>query len=168
MTSKLIAANVKWPAGRPTRLANSRQYALLRDDDEAVRRLNAELTYCGYHVHTATDGAVAWETMSHRDYDLLSTDNHMPKVIVVELLKKIHSVGLALPVIIATGTLPKSEFTRAPWLQPAALLLKPYSPTEFLGTSKEGLRATTSAQQETPPPPNWLNHLADRFQDERL
>jgi hypothetical protein len=45
------------------------------------------------------------------------------------------------PVIMATGAFP-SEFSRSPWLQPAAVLLKPYSFKDLLGTVKNVLLAT--------------------------
>ena len=51
---------------------------------------------------------------------------------------------MALPVIMATGTLPKEEFTRYPWLQPAATLLKPYTGEEMLRTVKKVLREADS------------------------
>jgi len=73
------------------------------------------------------------------------TDNNMPRLTGIELLKKLCAARMALPVIMATGTLPKEEFTRYPWLQPAATLLKPYTVEELLGTVKEVLRATVSA-----------------------
>ena len=95
----------------------------------------------GYHVDAAEDGAVAWDTLQVNSYDLLVTDNDMPKMSGVELIKKLHAARVALPVILATGSLPKEEFTRHPWLQPAATLLKPYTAVEFLGTVKNVLRA---------------------------
>ena len=49
----------------------------------------------------------------------------------VELLKKMHAARMGLPTIMATGTVPNGEFTRNPWLQPAATLLK---------TAKSGIR----------------------------
>jgi CheY-like chemotaxis protein len=47
---------------------------------------------------------------------------------------------MVLPVIMATGSLPTEEFTRHPWLQPAATLLKSYSAQEMLRTVKKVLR----------------------------
>jgi len=40
----------------------------------------------------------------------------------------------------ATGELPTEEFTRYPWLQPAAMLLKPYTIEELLGMVRKVLR----------------------------
>jgi len=39
----------------------------------------------------------------------------------------------------ATGTLTKEEFIRQPWLQPAAMLPKPYTAEEMLRTVKKVL-----------------------------
>jgi len=66
-------------------------------------------------------------------------DNDMPKVSGVELLHKLHAAHIALPVIMATGRLPAEEFTQCPWIQPAALLIKPYSFHELLETVRRVL-----------------------------
>jgi len=73
------------------------------------------------------------------------TDHKMPKVTGVELLKKLRAARMDLPVILVTAALPREEFTRQPWLQPAATLLKPYTVEELLGTVKEVLCATGDA-----------------------
>jgi hypothetical protein len=58
------------------------------------------------------------------------------------LIKKLHAARVALPVIMATAGLPHQEFTRQPWLRPAATLLKPYTIAEFLGTVRSVLCGT--------------------------
>jgi len=63
----------------------------------------------------------------------------MPNVSGVELIEKVRAAGMTLPVIMATGEAPEEDFTRNPFLQPAATLLKPYTPVEFLGTVKNVL-----------------------------
>ncbi len=120
-------------------------HILVVEDDIAIRQLNTEvLLRSGYEVDGAEDGAAAWEALSADSYDLMITDNNMPKVSGVELLKKLRSARMALPVIMATGALPKEEFTRYPWLQPAAMLLKPYTIAELLRTVKKVLREAES------------------------
>jgi DNA-binding response OmpR family regulator len=116
------------------------------EDDRDLRQLNARaLIHSGYAVDTAEDGAAGWEALQANRYDLVITDNNMPRLTGIELLKKLCAARMALPVIMATGTLPKEEFTRHPWLQPAATLLKPYTVEALLGTVKNVLRATDSA-----------------------
>ena len=108
---------------------------LVVDDEPMMRHLNTKmLTDAGYHVDAAEDGAVAWNTLQAKSYDLLITDNNMPKVSGVELIEKVRAAGMALPVIMATGSLPQEDLTRTPHLKPAAILVKPYTLAEFLGT----------------------------------
>jgi DNA-binding NtrC family response regulator len=57
----------------------------------------------------------------------------------VELLKKIHDAHMALPVIMITDILPKLEFAEHPWIQPATMLVEPYSSAELLGMVKKAL-----------------------------
>ena len=128
---------------------------LLVDDEPHIRQLNTgALIHSGYHVDAAEDGAAAWEALGADSYDLMITDNNMPRLTGVELLKKLRSARMALPVILATGTLPKEEFIRYPWLQPDATLLKPYTVEELLGTVRTVLRATVSAPGQLEPPPD--------------
>lgn len=117
---------------------------LVADDDVDVRQFNAQmLLRYGYQVDAVEDGAVAWETLQLNNYDLLITDNDMPKVTGVDLLKKLRAARMALPVIMATGKPPDEEFIRDPGLQPAATLLKPYTLDELLGTVGKILQAAS-------------------------
>ena len=132
------------------------QRNLVVEDEGDIRQLSTEvLIHSGYHVDAAADGAAAWQALVADSYDLMITDNNMPKLTGVELLKKLRSARMALPVIMATGTLPKEEFTRHPWLQPAATLLKPYTVEELLEMVKEVLRVTVSAPGQLEPLPDW-------------
>ena len=125
---------------------------LVVEDDADIRRLNAEvLTQCGYQVDAAEDADVAWHALQENSYDLLVMDNEMPMLTGVDLLKKLYAAHLVVPVIMATETLPLDEFTRFPWLLPAAMLTKPYTIDEFLGTVQAVLRATGGAPGQTPP-----------------
>jgi DNA-binding response OmpR family regulator len=143
------------PAAPPARGgSNSPHRILVVDDDISIRQLNtAVLSRSGYHVDAAEDGAVAWDTLQLNRYDLVVTDNHMPKMSGLELLKELRAARLDLPVIMATGTLPMEEFARHTGIQPAAMLLKPYTITELLGAVAEVLRATESARERIQLPP---------------
>ena len=121
---------------------------LVVDDDADIRQVNADvLRRFGYQTETAAAG-VAWEALQANRYDLLITDNNMPKVSGIELVEKVRSARMALPVIMATGALPKEEFTRRPWLQPAATLIKPYTVTELLEAVKQVLRTIDDSARE--------------------
>lgn len=134
------------------------QRILVVEDEPGIRRLNVEIfKQAGYHADSAKDGAVAWEMLQLHSYDLLVTDNNMPKLTGIELLQKLHDAHIALPVIMATGILPKQEEIRHPWLQIHATLLKPYSIEELLATVKNILTtyAANDSGGRVEPPPNW-------------
>ncbi len=115
---------------------------LLVDDDSNLRCLNtAVLTSSGCQVEQAKEGAAAWDALQLNCYDLLITDNNMPKLSGIELLKKLHAANMSLPIIMATGALPQAEFTRSPWLQPTATLLKPFTIDELLEQEKSFARS---------------------------
>ncbi len=108
---------------------------LVADDEKFVRDISTQaLIDSGYHVDAAEDGAAAWESLQIRSYDLLVTDNRMPKVTGMELLQKLKDFGMPIAVIMATGTSPETEFLRRPWLQPTVVLLKPFTPEELVKT----------------------------------
>ena len=117
---------------------------LVVDDDLDLRMLSADvLVRSGYQVDTAEDGAAGWDALQANRYDLLITDNNMPKVSGVELVKKVRSARMTLPVILASGTLPTEELNRNPWLQPVATLVKAFYSGLLLETVTEVLSQPT-------------------------
>jgi len=143
-------------ASTPVRSQTSQpRRILVVEDDEEMRRLNTDvLSRSGYEVDAVEDGAVAWDALEINTYDLVVTDNSMPKVTGVELLKQLRAARMSLPVIMATRTLPMEEFSQQPWLQPAATLVKPYTTEELLAAVKEVLSAVEPPRLESTPPPN--------------
>jgi len=140
-------------AGAPTPSETAPpQHILVVEDEILVRQTNtAMLLRAGYDVDTAEDGAAAWCALNTDSYDLLITDNNMPKVSGVELLKKLRAARMTLPTIMATGTLPEHDFIQHPWLRPAAILLKPYTMAQMLETVKTVLHEANRAAA-TPQP----------------
>ena len=111
------------------------------DDDTDSRQLTVDvLAGSGYDVVTAKDGAAAWKALQINDYDLIVTDNKMPKMTGIEMIEKLRFARMAVPVIMATGILPMHEFERKPWLKPDATLQKPFSNDDLLATVKNVLR----------------------------
>ena len=113
------------------------------DDDISIRQFNVEvLIHSGYAVDVAEDGAVAWHSLQLNNYDLLITDQNMPKVSGVELVRKLRAARMALPVILASGAMPQEELDRHPRLKIEATLHKPYTVSELLTTVQAVLRTT--------------------------
>jgi CheY-like chemotaxis protein len=112
---------------------NSSRRILVVDDDRDSRQFKIDLLISsGYHVEAANDGAAGWEALRTYDYDLVITDNHMPKMTGLELMENLHLSRMTIPVIMATSNLPTDEFVSKPWLKPEAALQKPFSNSELL------------------------------------
>lgn len=110
---------------------------LVADDDRDIRLLSAEVLFrSGYQTETVADGAATWEALQDNPFSLLITDNNMPTVSGVELVRKLSSSRMTLPVILASGAMPTKELKR---FQLAATLAKPFAVDELLDTVKKVL-----------------------------
>jgi CheY-like chemotaxis protein len=133
---------VEEPAIAPTRYqTNPPHRILVVDDNSDTRQLSVDvLTGSGYDVEAAKDGAAGWEALQADNYDLVITDNKMPRMTGIEMLEKVRFARMTIPAIMATGNLPTHEFARKPWLRPDATLERPFSNDDLLDTVKNVLR----------------------------
>ena len=126
---------------------------LVVEDDADARREYAEvLTRSGYRVDTAEDGAAAWTMLEAVScdpdaYDLLITDNRMPKMSGLELVTKLREERMILSVILASGATP----INIGWLRLSAILPKPLSTDQLVETVREVLRKSHSGPEQTLP-----------------
>ena len=143
-------ANAGYSGGAlPTRSQTNLPRILVVEDDLSIRQLiPIALRDSGYYVDAAEDGAAGWEALQAGNYDLLITDNTMPKVSGVELVKMLRSARMTLPVVMVSGN-SLEALNRDSSLQLAATLLKPFSMDELLGTVEKVLRATEEAPGHT-------------------
>ncbi len=157
MTAESIS-NLNDPEPEPLRSQPySRPRILVVEEEHDLRQLTAEvLTDAGYQVDVAEDGAAAWAALQHFKYDLLITDQFIPKLSGVELLKKVHAAHMSLPVIMATACLPTWEFALHTWLQSTKMLLKPYSFEQLLVRVKNALAQDPSPNPRNAPPSDFF------------
>jgi CheY-like chemotaxis protein len=122
----------KEPAiARPQKKSSRR--ILVVDDDSESRQLKVDLLRSsGYQVEAANDGVAGWEALRTYEYDLVVTDNQMPRMTGLELIKNLEFSHMSIPVIMATGNVPADEFMRRPWLKPEATLQKPFTNNDLL------------------------------------
>jgi len=112
------------------------QHILLAEDNADLLRMEFEtLVHAGYRVYIAEDGEAAWTALNALNrqsdgYDLLITDNDMPKLSGIQLLQKLRAEHIDLPVIMTSGMLPAGVER----LQLAAILQKPFSRQELVKT----------------------------------
>ena len=108
------------------------------DDDPGFRSYaSALLTKNGYRVSQACDG---WEALQSVErirncadhIDLLFTDLKMDAMSGMELIHKVRSLGLDMPVLVATGFLDEVSFEELQLITKHELLLKPFKAQELL------------------------------------
>jgi len=134
----------------------SPQRILVVDDEIDSRQLTLDiLTASGYEVEGVKDGDAGWEALQTYDYDLIITDNNMPKMKGLEMIEKLRAASMTLPVIMATGLPPTHEFVRRPWLKPDITLAKPFTNDDLLAAVKKLLGAT-GRDRNRPEPPHPL------------
>jgi DNA-binding NtrC family response regulator len=113
---------------------------LIAEDDDLIRWIMSNtLADDGYTVDAAADGEEAWEALRHDAYDLLVTDNDMPRLTGLKLIERIRKTGMSLPVIVASGTFPMDRARDYPQLQIAEVIPKPFRKLEFLDTVRNVL-----------------------------
>jgi CheY-like chemotaxis protein len=139
------------PAGVPRpRPAHSHRRILVVDDDRDTRQLSFDvLAASDYDVAAVKDGAAGWEALQASCYDLVITDNKMPRMTGLEMIEKLRSARMAIPVIMATRNLPMDEFARKPWLKPDATLERPFSNDDLLEAIKKVLRPDDTPREHS-------------------
>ena len=74
------------------------------DDDESVRRsTNAVLSSLGVVVETACDGRQGLRMLQEKEFSLVISDQGLPGMGGVEVLRKIKAIRPDLPVVIVSG-----------------------------------------------------------------
>ncbi|HWW01341.1 MAG TPA: response regulator [Candidatus Acidoferrum sp.] len=97
------------------------------------------LTTSCSHVDNVEAGETGWVGFQVKNYDLAITDNNMPKVSGGELVKKLRSERMTLPVALASGTIPTEALNANSSLRLAATLPKPFKMDSLVGTVKKAL-----------------------------
>lgn len=121
--------------------------ALVVEDNAALRRVvGRALQTVGFEVTSAVDGLEAWEAAQSVCFDLVVTDQQMPRLGGVELIEKLRgAVEYAhTPIVLLTakGMELNNESLKAQY-DVSAVLNKPFSPSA-LGALAESLVAETA------------------------
>lgn len=114
----------------------------------------------GYEVSTTGDGEAGWEELQTHHYHLLITENELPGLTGVGLVKKLRAAAMPLPVILVTATLPSWESPEYSWLLKADKLLKPCANEDLLRTVRQVLPPVASGRTKSTAPANWASRSA--------
>lgn len=120
---------------------------LVVDDDPDVREiLRAHLEDAGHVVDEAGDGEAAIQRLREQPVDLVITDIYMPKLDGLDLMRRIRSFGLKIPIIEISGAAPaigpveRQLFSVAAAQGPHKRLRKPILQADLLAAVAELLR----------------------------
>jgi DNA-binding response OmpR family regulator len=117
----LLPVALKATAPAPTRI-------LVVDDDPQCRGLVARtVARAGFYTDTAQDGEEGWSALCQTNYDLLITDNEMPRLDGIGMIQRLRAVAQAPPCILMTGRLPCPDSDLRIILGPGAVLAKPFT-----------------------------------------
>ena len=93
----------------------------------------------GFEVKLVTNGEEAWDEFFCENYDLLVTDNEMPRLTGLNLIERMRGAAMELPVILASGSVSAEITQNSPQLNIAAVMPKPFNLWDFLGTVRNTL-----------------------------
>lgn len=118
---------------------------LLADDNVFVAdTLNHLLAREGHEVTYATNGEEAWSLWVSgggiATYDLVLTDQNMPVVTGVELIRRLRSAGSQVPVVVVSGHLAPALTVELKSLGVTSQLAKPFTQKELLSAVAAALR----------------------------
>jgi DNA-binding response OmpR family regulator len=115
-------------------------HILVVEDDTIIQRfIVVMLEGAGYSVTCAGDGEAGWEALSEGNFDLLITDNNMPKLSGLEMIRRLRAVSLTLPVILISGDIPRGAKDLTTLLTPGLALQKPFTMRQLLGYVRANL-----------------------------
>jgi len=95
-------------------LDTSGRNVLIVDDNEQIRKLLSDFfSFYGFETIAACNGKEALVILENKTCNLLITDLNMPVMSGIELVVKIRSLNISLPIIGMSFDDKKSEFLRA-------------------------------------------------------
>ena len=115
-------------------------HSILAVDDSASMRQMVSFTLksAGYQVVEAVDGQDAWEKASSRNFDLVLTDQNMPRMDGISLTKKLRENPQfkATPILILTTESSDTMKQAGRAAGATGWLVNPFDPTKMI----EGIR----------------------------
>ena len=120
-------------------------HILIVDDDATILNLEAKILECdGHHVETAENGEAAWRALESGNYDLLVTDNLMPGMSGLALVRQLRIASITLPVVMVSGTLGNldtAKLIRDPWSRIHGFVGKPFTIPQLLSAVHRALNS---------------------------
>ncbi len=121
------------------KITSEEKIILIADDEIMLRDLLADLLESyGYHVIKVQNGAEALLVLTEEiKVDLLIVDFNMPVMNGIDCIKQVRKLGLKIPVILSTGSLPSNYLEEIEKENITGLVSKPYEFDVMLKTIKK-------------------------------
>ncbi|MEY2687888.1 MAG: hypothetical protein RL375_2086 [Pseudomonadota bacterium] len=119
------------------------QSILAVDDSASMRQMvSFTLKSAGYSVVEAVDGQDAWEKAGSRNFDLVLTDQNMPRMDGIGLTKKLRESPQfkATPILILTTESSDQMKQAGRSAGATGWLVKPFDPTKLIEVIKKVIR----------------------------
>jgi len=126
---------------------------VVEEDRELRLRYAFALSRPGYDVDVAEDGAAGWEALRAKNYHLVITENDLPKLTGVDLVKRLRAARMPVPMVMAAGKLPTDELAQNPPLRAAATLAMPFPVESLLAAVRKILSTPDDPREPNKPPP---------------
>jgi EAL domain-containing protein (putative c-di-GMP-specific phosphodiesterase class I) len=113
---------------------------LVDDEPSVARALGRILTAAGCDVEAHGDGDLALRALAQKSFDVVVSDIHLPGITGVELLRRIRTYDLDIPVILLTGYPRLETAIEAVELGALKYLAKPVDHDELVGAVERAVR----------------------------
>jgi DNA-binding response OmpR family regulator len=101
---------------------------LLIEDDPIIQGLIAmSLQKAGYQVKCVGDGEEGWSCLCSEHFDLLITDNNLPRLTGLALIRRLRTGDHQIPILLISGQIPWQAPGLEMLLNPGMALEKPFS-----------------------------------------
>ncbi|MEX8519971.1 MAG: response regulator [Leptothrix sp. (in: b-proteobacteria)] len=119
-------------------------HSILAVDDSASMRQMVSFTLksAGYNVVEAVDGQDAWEKAGSRSFDLVLTDQNMPRMDGINLTRKLREMAQFknTPILILTTESSDQMKQAGRSVGATGWLVKPFDPTKLIEVIKKVIR----------------------------
>ena len=133
-------------------LRGTERILLVEDATETRREAKATFSNLGYEITTSSDGATALQVfkMTPGEWDLVITDQALPKLAGIDLARKILELKPDMPIVMVSGAAQKTLQAEAKALGIAEFHVKPLEAIELVRVVRRVID-TTSVRAKLPP-----------------
>jgi len=121
---------------------------IVEDNRALIRVIQVVLAKAGFNVTCAYDGEAAWNLIQENEFDLIVTDQQMPRLNGVELCQRVRKMDgrySSIPIFLLTAKgLELDSNQLKSELDITDVIAKPFSPVALVGVLEQHLTASSN------------------------